>query len=167
VRADLFHAGRRTGMTKLTVHFLNFVNAPKNGYENSIPYQHSHIPFHFQSYSIQPVLPVTLSATVTPSNLLLLCRRHYVHCDCAKAGHWPASCYWTMEQAAESENLNRYEWDTHEYQSTTDENTEGDDRIIPRRLQHKQLLHVFPLPSSTVQGRVLHRVVVALCHHSS
>jgi len=31
VGAELFHADRRTGMTKLIVAFRNFANAPKNG----------------------------------------------------------------------------------------------------------------------------------------
>ena len=38
VGAELFRVDRRTDMTKLTVAFRNFANAPKNGYANSLVY---------------------------------------------------------------------------------------------------------------------------------
>ena len=31
IEADLFHANRQTGMTKLMVAFRHYANAPKNG----------------------------------------------------------------------------------------------------------------------------------------
>ena len=38
VEAELFHADRRTDMTKPIIAFLNFANAPKNGYAENAKY---------------------------------------------------------------------------------------------------------------------------------
>ena len=47
VEAELFHADRRTDMTKPIVAFRNFANAHKNGTKHSTPHYNILIKAHF------------------------------------------------------------------------------------------------------------------------
>jgi len=49
--AELFHADRRTGMTKLILTYPNFANAPRNGWYFSLPLAPV-LNKHIQSYII-------------------------------------------------------------------------------------------------------------------
>jgi len=64
VGADLFHAGRWTGVTKLIVAFRNFANAPKN----------KHV--HFDKNGINPLNPELNPICYL---LALLGAHHFLH----------------------------------------------------------------------------------------
>lgn len=91
----------------------------------------SHIPFCLPSCSTQSVLLAILSVAIRPSYLILLCQKHYVPCGCAKPGHWPALCSWTMGQTAESESWYIHKNSTYEYYSATVINKEAVDGSTP------------------------------------
>jgi len=65
VGAELFHAGRRTGMTKLTVAFRNFANARTNAKIQICPCAHHKRIYKAQGYS---------SILSYPQHHQLLCR---------------------------------------------------------------------------------------------